>query len=184
MAIRHQAVTQFNDGEGIEGQKRIWADKWDKDPKNIRVKPDMSGHRMTGIQDPLHAALSAKTMHLPRDNHEYRPSPRVHPTGVHYNPAGEFGHRSRTGAGSTHQIYGPNRYSAPSANAVPGNQNTRRGDNALPGHQNTRRGQNAVGSPPNRTGGNSVGSPPNRYGENALASGWRPTFSRPHGHRV
>jgi hypothetical protein len=185
MASRMTAVTPFNDSQGPSNKHAVPEDPQNRDPKRIKVKTNMSFTHMSGDDDPLHAALAARIPLLPSDNHEYRPSSRVHPSGVHYSPAGEFGKRERTGAGRGVYSYGRNRHSAPSANAVPGHQNTRDGDNALPGHQNTRRGQNAVRGHENRRDGeNAVGSPPNRFGENALASTFRPRFSKPHGHRV
>jgi hypothetical protein len=183
---RMQSVTPFNDSMGPSDRHAVPEDPKNRDPKRIKVKTNMSRAFMSGDDDPLHAALAARVPVLPSDNHEYRPGSRVHPRGVSYSPAGEFGHRSRTGVGSTRQIYGGNRHSAPSANAV-GSPTHHGGGNAVPGHQNTRRGQNAVGSPPNRPnrrGQNAVGNPPNRYGENALAGSFRPRFGRPHGHRA
>jgi len=145
MATRRQGVAAFNDTEsaGLD-----WRRAWHKDPKTAQVKTDMSKRHMSGTDDPLHAALSAKTPVLPRDEHTWTHSARIQPRGAHYHPAGEFGSRHRTGAGRSVYSYGGNRHSA-----VPGN---------------------AIGSPPNRRGGNAVGSPPNRIGENALASRFVP----------
>jgi len=183
MAIRHVKQTPYNDAEGVEGESREWQKKWANDPKTVPLKHNMSKAHMSGDDDPLHAALAARIPVLPSDNHEYRPSSRVHPTGVHYSPAGEFGLRHRMGAGRGVYSYGGNRHSAVPGNAI-GSPPNRRGDNALPGHQNTRHGQNAIGSPPHRHGENAVGNPPNRAGENALGAAFRPRFGRPHGHRV
>lgn len=132
-------------------------------------------------KDSLYNALSAPKKlytathkaNLPIDNHRYSHSTTSRPRGALYSPAGQFGSISRTGAGKGVYSYGGNRHSAPSANAVPGRQNSRNGDNAV-GHAPNRSGSNAVGYPPHRKGPNAVGNPPNRYGENALSGRFIP----------
>lgn len=125
MAIRTQAVTPFNNSQGPSTGHDSGSG-----PTRIKIKSNMSKARMSGVDDPLHAALAAKTLLLPRDEHTWRHSKHVQPRGAHYSPAGEFGSRHRTGAGRGVYSYGKNRHSA-----VPGN---------------------AVGSPPNRRGGNAL----------------------------
>lgn len=176
---RMQKVDPFN---GSQGDSLRHA-PGDTDTKKVPVKTNTARTRMSGIEDPLHAALGHRGPPLlPEGEHTWTHSKRVHPTGVHYNPAGAFGRRHATGIGSTHQIYGGNRHSAVPGNAV-GSPPGRRGGNAV-GSPPNRTGHNAIGNPPHRRGTNAIGSPPNRFGGNALASDFRPRFGKPHGHRV
>jgi hypothetical protein len=175
MSIEHIKTGRFNTGnsalrEGTEPVTKVTNRSELRSP-NKRI-------------DSLKEALGPKKMTLPSDHHLWRHTPISRPRGNTVHQRGEFGRTRPTTTGSTQRIYGMNRHSAPSANAVPGHQNSSKGDNAV-GHAPNRRGTNAVPGHENRRGGpNAVGNAPNRYGGNALASDFRPRFSKPHGNRV
>lgn len=161
MSIRHQRVTPFNDSEGPSTEHEQKSGMYKPDPKHVRVLSNASKMRMSGIEDPLHAALGHRGPPvLPSDTHTWSHSGISRARGAHYNPSGEFGVRHRTGAGRGVYSYGGNRHSAVPGNAV--------------GSPSNRVGGNAVGNPPHRRGSNAIGNPPNRYGENALASRFVP----------
>jgi len=185
--IQKGHTDSFNTGSYAQDQTREPMDKVAnrsklKEANKIGTRRGTDG-LFNALGAPEHMYTATHKANLPTDNHEYRPSSRVHPTGVHYHPAGEFGVTHRTGAGRGVYGYGGNRHSARPSNAI-GNPPERHGGNAV-GVPPNRHGSNAVPGHENRAGGqNAVGHAPNRYGENALASTFRPRFGKPHGHRV
>lgn len=189
--IQRTKTDLFNSGQYAEEEQSEPVDKIANRSRMRSANKMRSGAGVDG-PDPLRQSLMSAGSKVyqathkaspPTDNHRWTHSSRVEPTGARYSPAGSFGRTARTGAGRGVYSYGGNRHSAIPGNAV-GSPLGRRGDNALPGHQNTHAGQNAIGNPPHRHGENAVGSPPNRYGENALSGRFRPSFGKPHGHRV
>lgn len=190
--IERKKTDPFNTGQYAEEEK---SENMDKIANRSRIRSANKMRSGAGVDghDPLRESLMAASPSIYRASHKASPptdhnrwshSSSVSPRGAHYNPAGSFGRTARTGAGHGVYSYGGNRHSASPSNAI-GSPTGHRGDNALPGHQNSRHGQNAVpGHQDTRGGHNAVGSPPNRYGENALAGRFRPSFGKPHGHRV
>jgi hypothetical protein len=161
------STTPFNTGRYAQPETSEKIDKYSN-----RSQMKHSG----GLNDPLRKALGYHPPLLPSDEHTWSHSKTSQSRGAHYNPAQQFGAMSRTGAGRGVYGYGGNKRSAPSANAVPGRQNSRNGGNAV-GSPPNRRGTNAVPGHENRNGGtNAIGSAPNRFGESALASKWTPKF--------
>lgn len=120
MPIHQKSVTPFqsNTGSGWPHEKG----------GSVTVKSDMSRHPTGPAHDPLKKALWGGLNVPPPKGHGLGRA-KFHPKGVNYNPAGEFGKVSRTGAGRGVYSYG----SAPN-----------------------RKGGNAVGNPPNRRGGNAL----------------------------
>lgn len=186
--IQRSHTDSFNTGSYAQNQDREPMDKVTNRSRMRSANKQGSRRGTDGLYNalsaPHHMYQATHKANLPKDNLHYSHSKTVRPRGALYSPAGAFGQTARTGAGRGVYSYGGNRHSAPSANAVPGNQNSRSGDNAI-GHAPNRHGTNALpGHQNSRSGDNAVGHAPNRYGENALASRFRPRFGKPHGHRV
>jgi hypothetical protein len=149
MTTRISTVTPYHSGSSSASPR--------EKPTKVKVKANTSSSYNSDTQGELHAALSHRGPPLlPSDNHIWTHTTRVEPVGAHYSPDGEFGHRTRTGAGKGVYSYG-------------GAPNTK-GENANGSSPSNKSGSNALGRAMNKVGSNVLGKPSNRRGSNANGS--------------